>query len=61
MKVGDIVEDNRLFNPERVGVIISVERISESGIYKAFKVLWRDGTIGNNIWDYHLELARGYR
>jgi len=23
---------------------------------KVFKVLWQNGTIGNNIWDYDLEL-----
>jgi len=26
-----------------------------------FKVLWHDGTIGNNVWDYDLKVINEYR
>jgi hypothetical protein len=39
-----------------VGVIL--ERVAEPMAMNndVFKILWRDGTIGNNIWDYDLDL-----
>ena len=58
MKVGDLVKDNhpnyRLY--EKIGVI--VENVGHKRLgsnNKVFKVLWRDGTIGNNVWDYDLK------
>ena len=55
MKIGDLVADNRPFNPERIGVIVGW---TKSALHnKSFKVVWRDGTIGINVWDYDLELG----
>ena len=61
MKVGDLVKDNRPFCSERVGVIISEDHDCYGGgfvLNKAFKVLWRSGTIGNNVWDYDLKIIK---
>ena len=58
MKVGDLVKDNHPepWRRERIGVLIERTRIGTSSLYKSFKVLWRDGTIGNNVWDYDLRV-----
>ena len=58
MKIGDLVRDNYLssswLGAERTGVIISY--FSSALHNKSFKVLWCDGTIGNNVWDYDLRV-----
>ena len=64
MKVGDLVKCN---NPSyyhtlrttgaRVGVIVDRTRLGTPLLNKSFRVLWRDGTIGNNVWDYDLKLV----
>ena len=61
MKVGDLVKDNhpnRRLN-ERFGVIVSesADRYVSMALNRAFKVLWRDGTIGKNVWDYDLKIV----
>ena len=63
MKPGDLVKDNHpswLGRDERIGVI--VENVGHNrGLgctNKVLKVLWRDGTIGNNIWDYDLKIIK---
>ena len=56
MKVGDLVEDNRPFGSEKFGVIVGRTRSALHN--KSFKVLWHDGTIGNNIWDYDLKIVK---
>ena len=61
MKVGDLVKDNhpnmRWYT--KIGVII--ENVGHNkGLgctNKMFKVLWRNGTIGNNVWDYDLKVV----
>lgn len=63
MKIGDLVKDNHPSwsgRDERIGVVISetTDRYVSMGLNKAFKVLWRDGTIGNNVWDYDLKVLR---
>ena len=62
MKVGDLVKDNRpsWLGGERVGVIISesTDRYVSMALNRAFKVLWRDGTIGNNVWDCDLKIVK---
>ena len=62
MKVGDLVRDNRpnWLGGERVGVIISesTDRYVSMALNRAFKVLWRDGTIGNNVWDCDLKIVK---
>ena len=60
MKVGDMVKDNhpnRRGN-ERFGVIVSesTDRYVSMALNKAFKILWNNGTVGNNVWDYDLRL-----
>jgi hypothetical protein len=59
VKVGDLVKDNHpsRASAERVGVI--VEEIPRwRPMNKLFKVLWRNGTIGNNVWDYDLKIIK---
>ena len=61
MKVSDLVKDNHPWDGfERVGVIISEsnDRYVSMALNRAFKVLWRDGTIGNNVWDYDLKIVK---
>ena len=61
MKVGDLVKDNhpnmRWYT--KIGVI--VENVGHNkGLgctNKAFKVLWRNGTIGYRVWDYDLKVV----
>ncbi len=61
MKVSDLVKCNNpsyyhphRTTPARVGII--VECFSSALHNKSFRVLWADGTIGNNVWDYDLRL-----
>lgn len=59
MKVGDLVKDNSpnwLGRDERVGVLVERTLLGTSSLNKSFKVLWCDGTIGNNVWDYDLKV-----
>ena len=66
MKVGDLVRyshPGRQLGIRRYGVL--VENVGHNkGIgctNKVFKVLWHDGTIGNNVWDYDLKVINEYR
>ena len=59
MKVGDLVKDNRPFGSERIGVIVG--RTKSALHNKSFKVFWRDGTIGKNVWDYDLKVVNENR
>ena len=66
MKVGDLVKDNHPNYPphhRRIGVIVeSVGHNKGLGCTnKVFKVLWRNGTIGNNVWDYDLKVVNESR
>ena len=61
MKVGDFVKDKHVSTDRmvrRVGVLISEsnDRYVSMALNRAFKVLWRDGTIGKNVWEYDLEV-----
>ena len=65
MKVGDLVKDNHPFRRDarRVGVIVENVRHNK-GIgctNKLFKVLWRNGTIDNWVWDYDLKVVNESR
>ena len=57
MRVGDLVKTNHpsWMNRERIGVIVGKMDVWRS-TNKLFKVLWHDGTIGNNVWDYDLKV-----
>ena len=68
LQVGDLVKDGYQDRkrypgrsrqvPDRYGFII--EEVSKSSFIrnKVFKVLWTNGEIGNNIFDYDLELVK---
>tara|TARA_B100000674_G_C37480221_1_gene751098 strand:+ start:431 stop:625 length:195 start_codon:yes stop_codon:yes gene_type:complete len=62
VKVGDLVRNNHpsWMRVEQIGVIVGrgVSMLGASRMNKSFKVLWRDGTIGNNIWDYDLKIVK---
>ena len=62
MKVGDLVKDNHpswLGRGERIGVILGPGvDWKRSHFNKSFNVLWRDGTIGKNVWDYDLKMIK---
>ena len=61
MKAGDLVKYNHpswLGRAERIGVLVERTLLGTSSLNKSFKVLWRDGTIGNNVWDYDLKVVR---
>ncbi len=60
MKPSDLVEDlspnYRLHTV--LGLIINEYHHPKFGYgnNRTFRVLWADGTIGNNVWDYHLKV-----
>ncbi len=58
MRVGDLVYDNYPTRRDRVGVIIEqvFDRLAQNN--KVFNVLWRDGVVGKNVWDYDLKLVK---
>ena len=61
MKVGDLVESHHpsWLRAERIGVIVGTGfRWTETCSNKAFNVLWRDGTIEKNVWDYDLKIVK---
>ncbi len=61
MKVGDLVKDNHpsRHGAERFGLIVSEsrDRYVAMALNRAFKVLWRDGTVENNVWNYDLKVV----
>ena len=60
MKVGDLVKDNHpsRIGQERTGLLVGRTRLGTSSLNKSFRVLWHDGTIGNNVWDYDLKIIK---
>ncbi len=60
MKVGDLVRDNHpsRMGAERIGVLVARTRLGTSSLNKSFRVLWQNGTIGNNVWDYDLKIIK---
>ena len=61
MKVGDLVKDNHPNRRgcERIGILVEnvVHHIGLACNNRMFKVLWQNGTIGNNVWDYDLKVV----
>jgi len=57
VKPGDLVYDSYPTRQDRVGVIIEqvFDRLAQNN--KVFNVLWRDGAVGKNVWDYDLKLV----
>ena len=58
MRVGDLVKDVHPFGklPAKTGVLIK-ETKSSRATNKVFMVLWFDGTVGDNVWDYDLKVV----
>ncbi len=56
MKVGDLVQ--HCFS-EKIGVTIKqvFDPLCATTKNKVFDILWQDGTIGHNVWNYDLELV----
>ncbi len=54
MNVGDLVKT--AFGFYRRGLLIEQVRDRRAMNNKVFRVLWQDSTIGNNVWDYDLEV-----
>ena len=55
MKVGDLVKDNHPTGQGRTGIVIASVPHS-TALNKVFRVLWQNGKVGDNIWDYDLKL-----
>ena len=60
MKGGDIVQ--HCFS-EKIGVTIRevFDPLCSTTINKVFDILWQDGTIGHNVWNYDLEFINASR
>ena len=65
MKVGDLVKDNHpsRHGAERCGIILGFSKyrtrfLTNGYNNNEYRVLWRDGTIGNNVWDYDLKIIK---
>jgi hypothetical protein len=55
MKVGDMVKHVLAHERENlVGIIVEKAHDPLADANDVFRVLWRDGKIGNNVWDYDL-------
>ena len=55
MKVGDLVRHVLAHKRENlIGVLIEKVHDPLAMNNDVFRVLWRDGKIGNNVWDYDL-------
>ena len=55
MKVGDLVQ--HCFS-EKIGLLMREVWDPLTGVTssnKVFDILWQDGTIGHNVWNYDLE------
>ena len=55
MKVGDVVQ--HCFS-EKIGITIRevFDPLCGTTINKVFDILWQDGTMGHNVWNYDLEV-----
>jgi len=54
VKVGDMVKTVHGFY--RRGLLIEQAQDRLAMNNKVFRVLWHNGTVSNNVWDYDLEL-----
>ncbi len=62
MKVGDMVKRVvRSRSAHRVGIIVEKVHDPRATANDVFSVLWRDGKIGNNVWDYDLQVINESR
>jgi hypothetical protein len=62
MKVGDLVYYNYPGRPKKIGVLLTEVYFNvPKALNKSFKVVWQDGTVGNNVWDYDLKVVNESR
>jgi len=55
VKVGDMVKHVLAHERENmVGILVEKVHDPLAMTNDVFRVLWRDGRIGNNVWDYDL-------
>jgi len=56
MKIGDMVYANWYGNVDKGKWGIILEKLYDKRAQRnrIFTVLWQDGTVGNNVWDYDL-------
>tara|TARA_Y100001938_G_C8039008_1_gene405081 strand:- start:749 stop:988 length:240 start_codon:yes stop_codon:yes gene_type:complete len=62
-KLGDMVRDNSPHAWANAGVygggfrhgVIIQEQHTSRALNRMFKILWQNGTIGENVWDYDLK------
>ena len=61
MKAGDLVRHVLSHKRENmIGIILGIVDQTRSD-NDVFNVLWNDGKIGNNVWDYDLAVIDGSR
>ena len=59
MKVGDLVYHiSVLRSLNMYGIILERVPYPRALRNKVFKIFWRNGKIGENVWDYDLELVQ---
>ena len=62
MKVGDLVKQVLSHNRENLtGILIEKVHDPLAMNNDVFRVLWSDGNIGNNVWNYDLEVINESR
>ena len=56
-KPGDLVQLVRIHDYDSIMIGIIIEKVHEPMAQnnEVFKILWRNGTTGNYVWDYDLE------
>ena len=56
MKSGDLVKSRAPWSNLGYGIVVKevFDRLAQNN--KCYEVLWQCGTVGNNVWDYDLEL-----
>lgn len=58
MKIGDLVYYNCPGRTKKTGVLVREVYLNvPTALNQCFKVLWQNGTIGNNVWDYDLKVV----
>jgi len=62
MKVGDLVRHSLAHKRENmIGILLEKVDVQLASANDVFNVMWRDGSIGNNVWDYDLAVIDGSR
>ena len=57
MKVGDLVHYNYPGRAKKTGVLVKEIYLNvATPLNQCFNVLWQNGTVGNDVWDYDLKI-----